>query len=162
MRVLCDSERRVVGVLRSALLVCDGACCVASCRAVSCVVLGGVNHQAELASQETARMETLLETGRQRLEGLIEAAITGDGGSGGGSGSLDGGADLTRLWQEGKEQLAELAGKGGEVRAFGAFGAFGAFRVFRTLSFPLGVTLTLTLTPSVHLWTKREFAFTCV
>lgn len=66
-------------------------------------------------------MEALLESGRQRLEGLIDAAIS-DGiarGGGGGSGEGEGGAgaELTRLWEEGKEQLAELAGKGGEVCA---------------------------------------------
>lgn len=65
-------------------------------------------------------MEALLESGRQRLEGLIDAAISdgssrGDGGSCAGVGGA--GAELTRLWQEGKEQLTELAGKGGEVRA---------------------------------------------
>lgn len=71
-------------------------------------------------------MESLVESGRQRLEGLIDAALSdgsGSGTSGGGGGAEGGvglaGAELMRLWEEGKEQLSELAGKGGEVRLFG-------------------------------------------
>lgn len=64
-------------------------------------------------------MEALLESGRQRLEGLIDKAISDGRARGGGGDGAEGGAgaELTRLWEEGKEQLAELAGKGGEVRA---------------------------------------------
>lgn len=67
-------------------------------------------------------MESLVESGRQRLEGLIDAALSdgtgssttvGGGGAEGGVGRA--GAELMRLWEEGKEQLSELAGKGGEV-----------------------------------------------
>lgn len=68
---------------------------------------------------ETAKVEALLESGRQRLEGLIDAAIGAGDRSGnpvGGEGGEGAGAELLRLWEEGKEQLAELAGKGGEVR----------------------------------------------
>lgn len=83
--------------------------------------------QAELTRIETARIESLVETGRQRLEGLIDAALSdarnsgsssgdGDVGGGGDGGGGVAGAELMRLWEEGKDQLAELAGKGGEVR----------------------------------------------
>ncbi|CAN0100653.1 unnamed protein product, partial [Ectocarpus sp. 12 AP-2014] len=80
-------------------------------------------HLAELTRAETARMESLVESGRQRLEGLIDAALsdgTGSGTSGDHGGDAEGGvrragAELMRLWEEGKEQLSELAGKGGEA-----------------------------------------------
>ncbi|CAM9136355.1 unnamed protein product [Scytosiphon promiscuus] len=82
--------------------------------------------RAELTRIETARIESLVEAGRQRLEGLIDAAlsdgkdISKSGISSGGGGGADGGVgvagtELMRLWEEGKDQLAELAGKGGQV-----------------------------------------------
>lgn len=84
--------------------------------------------KAELTRIETAKVEALLESGRQRLEGLIDAAIGAGSTSGnpvGGEGTGGAGAELMRLWEEGKEQLVELAGKGGEVRcALCAVGGF--------------------------------------
>lgn len=74
-----------------------------------------------MARAEATKVEALIETGRQRLDELIEGALNGnpgDRGAGGGAGEGIGeaGSELMRLWQEGKEQLAELAEKGGEVR----------------------------------------------
>lgn len=80
-------------------------------------------------------MESLVESGRQRLEGLIDAALSngsGSGTNGNHGGDAEGGvgragAELMRLWEEGKEQLSELAGKGGEVRRLGSCMRGGVF-----------------------------------
>lgn len=84
----------------------------------------------------------MLETGRQRLDELIadarsgkngsvatsttgengdqegrvpEGGAPGDGGSEGGDG-VRGDIDVVRLWEEAKDQLVNLAGKGSQVR----------------------------------------------
>lgn len=78
--------------------------------------------QADLSRIETAKVEALLESGRQRLDCLIDATMGAGNASGNpvrgeGAAGAGAGAELLRLWEEGKEQLAELAGKGGEVRS---------------------------------------------
>lgn len=75
--------------------------------------------QADLTRLEAAEVESLLANGRQRLDELIAGALNEDSADGvnrgGGVGTAAGG-ELMRLWEEGKEKLAELAGRGGEVR----------------------------------------------
>lgn len=68
---------------------------------------------------EATEVESLVANGRQRLDELIAGALNEDPADGvnreGGVGAEAGG-ELMRLWKEGKEKLAGLAGKGGEVR----------------------------------------------
>lgn len=84
--------------------------------------------KAEMTRNETQKIESLITSGRQKLDKLIAGALNGDPADGVGDigeGIGEATTELRRLWEDGKEQLTALAGTGGEVCVRCAQGTLG-------------------------------------
>ena len=77
--------------------------------------------KTELARVEANKFEALLASGRRSVEDLIARRLNGNSGDGVDleEGLVKARAELTRLWEEGKDHVIGLASEGGKVGHLG-------------------------------------------